>query len=97
MSSIIPKRQTTLKIVIKSSKKNGINVSLSRYSGALSSMSAENKVKIFKSEALITKNGKPLYLQDIGTSLLNGLKEYLEQNLDEDDNVDFKRITIIQE
>lgn len=97
MSSVIPKRQTTIKIVVKSSKKKGIEVVLSKYTNATSSMDEDTMSKVVASEALITKSGKPLYLKDIATSLLEGFKDYLDENLTEDDSLNIQRINIMQE
>lgn len=59
------KRQSTLKTVIKCTKKNGVEIEFSRYSNASPSQTNEERLEHIKSEGFILSNGNPLYLEEI--------------------------------
>ena len=77
------KRQSTIKTVIKVTKKNGIEVEFSRYSSATSSQTNEERKEHFKSEGFVLSNGKPLYLEEIQKAFQTSLISLIESKEEE--------------
>ena len=92
MSNIVHiKRQSTLKTVIKCTKKNGVEVEFSRYTGASESQSPEERKEFMSHEGFVLPNGQILYLDDIQLAFSKALDVVLESKSEskEKENLDF--------
>jgi hypothetical protein len=95
MDNIVIKRQGTFKIVFKNSKKNGVNIVVSRYTGASEMQTNEERKDYMLSEGFILPNNEHLYMHEISKNLTDSLADLLVSKGLTNDDVTFKLIANI--
>lgn len=75
---VITKRQTTFKTVVKSTKKNGLEITVSRYSGANSMQSKQDMLRHINAESLVLQNQKYVSLNEIRDAISDSLISLFE-------------------
>lgn len=75
------KRQSTIKTVIKVSKRGGVDVSMTRYSGASTSQSNEERAEYISNEGFVLPNGEKLFLKEIQETIQIALDSLIESKI----------------
>jgi hypothetical protein len=95
MDDIIIKRQGTFKIVFKNSKKNGVNIVVSRYTGASELQTPEERKNYMHSEGFILPNKERLYAHEISQCLMHSLADLLVDKGLTNDDINFELVANI--